>query len=175
MIRIFVWWLVLGWFPTSSGAALAIASLRRYRGRRHGRYTRRYVALGGGAHRAARGGVSALVPEVTTPEREVLATRARIEARARAIEEARPDPTAEWVAELRRPVPGEVDRYDQAAGAIDYLRATERNGIAERPRFNRLDRITTAEMRLMFGDELASVLAPPVADEWLEPLEKAGV
>lgn len=167
MIDVLVWWAVLGWAPTASGAALAIVALRGpygYRGRhsRRGRETTLFI------------------PEVLSEPDQVRSNRKRIEARASAAEVLRPEPeltpdeadevdaTLEWLVGLQPPAADfhpELHRYEHAAGSPAYAQPIRGQRPAVEPRD---ERVSTAEMYLRFGAELAPVVGPvAVADEWV--------
>lgn len=173
-VEILPWFAAVVWLPAALGALLAIGAFGPgpygYRGR-HGR---------------RRAGLTlAVVPSSCTPAEQVWITRARIDARATAAElmRAEPEPVDDvevddpetievlaWIANLQPPegLHPELHRYEQAAGSRAYIEAPR----APAERFapvavrERDARITTQEMVLRFGEELAPVLALPAADEW---------
>lgn len=153
----FVWWLVLGWFPTSTGAVLTVLALRRGYGYR-GRHAQR-----------GRGLTLALVPERVDSSERVWQVRERIDARAALAEVERveivehsgaglDDETRDWLAGLQSPVDlhPQLHRYEHAAGSLAYVAAP------------RDARVSTQEMVLRFGEELGPVLQGVVEDEWVE-------
>jgi len=177
---VFAWWLVLGYFPTAAGAALALTALSGPYS-----YRPRHAAPGRRRARASTwersAGIVVDEPEVRVARVRVEETAAEIEARAVAWDEGR---TGTDLAEEYLGITGiehvvEVDRYEQSAGSPAYLAVSFR-GVAhvavpenERERVEARDeRITTADMTLRFGAELGPALARGAEpDEWLIPDE----
>jgi hypothetical protein len=179
VLDVLAWWAVLGWFPSSAGALLAIAAFRGPYGYR-GRHSQR-----------RKGYTLAVIPERVDSAEDVWAARARIDARAVLAEvmragfdsevtvkldevlDAEVIEALEWLEGLQPPegLHVELHRYEQAAGAVAYACAPvgfDETGELRRVRAEVDGRISTQEMMLRFGDALAPVVAPGAeVDEWV--------
>lgn len=167
-----VWWLVLGYFPTAAGAALAVAALRSghdygYRGRHHS----------GGRRRTSPSTFRlADLPHHVTGE--LSEARARVNATAERIEERARVWSSElaesWLGIIEHEPAPELHAFEHGAGSAAYLDVTS-GALALPPRevdrSARDARVTTQEMTLEFGERLGPILGPIEPDEWTLPDE----
>lgn len=180
MLTIFVWWLVVGYFPTACGATLAVAALNgpyAYRGR-HSAPGRRRARVSTWERSA---GIVVDTPEVRVARVRVGQVAAAIVERAALWNDGR---TGTELAEAFLGIDGiepvaETERYEQSAGSPAYLAVSAR-GVApvaepenERERVElRDERISTADLTARFGAELGPALARGAQlDEWVMPDE----